>query len=252
MILNTVMSFLQLPIMQVSLSFIAFGGGLLLLSWCYGKLTPESRKKLESILLTVSIVLFKINPLISRTVDLERYSKSSGEKLIIRSDSDDSPQEKNLKYYSDLEFNHTKNIRVAFTNLFVIFTFAVIIAFIFLDKLTLEVRVTLGFVYLSFSLFVLFIIKSCYRRSAVILAIIEDIDKKESIKSFFKDYKKNAPLNESDIEFLKLLSLSRAEREKSTNHPYEIFLKNVSGSSVSFGKGDVKIGENSSKESKAK
>ena len=37
--------------------------------------------------------------------------------------------------------------------------------------------------------------------------------------------------------------VSRSEREKAAKHPYEIILKNISGSSLSFGNSKLKISD---------
>lgn len=93
----------------------------------------------------------------------------------------------------------------------------------------------------------LFVIKSCYSRTAVIFSILEDQEKKGDIKDFIIKYKKNSELNDNDIELIKMITTSRAEREKSAKHPYEIILKNVAGSSISFGNSKLKISEEEKK-----
>lgn len=141
------------------------------------------------------------------------------------------------------EYASSKRIRVIFINLFVVFTMSVIAGFIWLDKLEVGVRVTIGCIYFGFSLFVLFIIKSCYSRSAVIISIMEDQSKKDNVFDFIVKYKKEEPLNEFDIAMIKMITTSRAEREKSAKHPYEIILKNIQGSSLSFDKSKIEIGK---------
>ena len=157
------------------------------------------------------------------------------------------PKLKNINNYLEEEYSSAKTTRMIFINLFFISTLSVICGFIWLDKLSYEVRITIASLYFGLSLFVLFVIKSCYSRTAVIMAILEDQQKKDDIKEFFIKYKKGSDLNERDIELIKIICVSRAEREKAAKHPYEIILKNISGSSLSFGNSKLKISEEEKK-----
>lgn len=157
------------------------------------------------------------------------------------------PKQKTLSNYLEEEYSSAKTTRMIFINLFFISTISVICGFVWLDKLSYEVRVTIACLYFGLSLFVLFVIKSCYSRTAVIMAILEDQQKKDDIKDFLVKYKKGSDLNERDIELIKMISISRAEREKTVKHPYEIILKNISGSSLSFGNSKLKISEEEKK-----
>lgn len=157
------------------------------------------------------------------------------------------PKLKKLNNYLEEEYSSAKTTRMIFINLFFISTISVICGFIWLDKLSYEVRITIASLYFGLSLFVLFVIKSCYSRTAVIMAILEDQQKKNDIKDFFIKYKKGSDLNERDIELIKIICISRAEREKAAKHPYEIILKNISGSSLSFGKSKLKISDEEKK-----
>jgi|GEM_PF-6378968 len=242
MISDVFIQYLNEPSTQVIITIFLLLLLFLIFSVLYSKLSPESKSAFNYSLMQFCLLTLKMFPLISRDISLS-ISNDGRVRLASESEKQTEKTVKNLEYYMEQEYNNSKNIRVVFTNLFVIFTFFIMGAFVWLDKLNLEIRITLGFIYLSFSFFVLFIIKSCYRRSSVILAVIEDLDKKELMQSFLTHHKKDVQLNEYDIEFLKIISLSRAEREKNTSHPYEILLKNVSGSSVNVGKGSVKIGD---------
>lgn len=153
------------------------------------------------------------------------------------------PKLKNLNNYLEEEYSSAKTTRMIFINLFFISTISVICGFIWLDKLSYEVRITIACLYFGLSLFVLFVIKSCYSRTAVIMAILEDQQKKDDIKDFFIKYKKGSDLNERDIELIKIICVSRSEREKTAKHPYEIILKNISGSSLSFGNSKLKVSD---------
>jgi len=157
------------------------------------------------------------------------------------------PKLKNLNNYLEEEYSSAKTTRMIFIDLFFISTISVICGFIWLDKLSYEVRITIACLYFGLSLFVLFVIKSCYSRTAVIMAILEDQQKKDDIKDFFIKYKKGSDLNERDIELIKIICVSRSEREKTAKHPYEIILKNISGSSLSFGNSKLKVSDEEKK-----
>ncbi|MHA6307715.1 hypothetical protein ACX3SV_11540 [Hafnia paralvei] len=157
------------------------------------------------------------------------------------------PKIKILNNYLEEEYSSAKTTRMIFINLFFISTISVICGFIWLDGLSYEVRTTIACLYFGLSLFVLFVIKSCYSRTAVIMAILEDQQKKDDIRDFFIKYKKGSDLNEHDIDLIKIICVSRAEREKTAKHPYEIILKNISGSSLSVGNSKLKISEEEKK-----
>jgi len=161
--------------------------------------------------------------------------------------NNDEKKLKKIDDYLEEEYASAKTIRRVFINLFFISTISVICAFIWLDEITYGVRVTIGGLYFGLSLFVYFVIKSCYARTAVIFSILEDKEKKADIKDFLIKYKKSSELKDNDIELIKNLTISRAEREKSAKHPYEIILKNVAGSSISFGNSKLKISEEEKK-----
>ena len=178
-----------------------------------------------------------------------------------RDSSKDNDIKKDIKYHGQgdsvdeymdnclrEEYLSSKITRMVFINLFVMFTFSVIFGFIWLDRLSYETRITIGCIYFGFSCFVLFIIKSCYARTAVILSILEDRSKKKDIHNYFVKYKKTESLNEYDVDFLRLMNVSRSEREKKTSHPYEMIFKNIQGSTFSLGKGKIKIGNNNKRE----
>lgn len=156
-------------------------------------------------------------------------------------------KQKKINNYLEEEYSSAKTTRMVFINLFFLSTVSVICAFIWLDEITYGVRITIGGLYFGLSLFVLFVIKSCYSRTAVIFSILEDQEKKGDIKDFLIKYKKDSELNDNDIELIRMINTSRAEREKSAKHPYEIILKNVAGSSISFGSSKLKVGEEEKK-----
>lgn len=190
-------------------------------------------------------ILAVVETILSGFIYTERAKIRVSKKTKITGDSE--PKQKLINNYLEEEYSSAKTTRMIFINLFFISTIAVIFGFIWLDKLTYEVRITIGCLYFGLSLFVLFVIKSCYSRTAVILSILEDQEKKNDIRDFIIKYKKSSDLNDHDIELIKTISISRAEREKSTKHPYEIILKNISGSSLSFGNGKINIGEEDKK-----
>ncbi len=201
----------------------------------YNLLSVEQKKEV----ITKLINMLTVNNLLSQIVSSF---------ILINRDkpNDDNKTEKPFKLkeiddYIREEYNSSKTTRMIFINIFVIFTLSIIICFLWFDKISYELRLAVGCLYVGFSFFVLFIIKSCYARTAVILSILEDRSKKEDLEKYFIKYKKSGSLNEYDVEFLRLIYVSRSERERKAAHPYEMILKNIEGSSFNFGKGGIKV-----------
>lgn len=146
-----------------------------------------------------------------------------------------------INNYLEEEYVSAKKTRGVFINLFFISTISIIIGFLWIKNIDQETRIVAGLLYFGLSLFVLFIIKSCYSRTAVIISILEDQDKKNDLANFLIKYKKDKDLNENDIELIKEIRTSRSERERAVKHPYEIILKNLSDSKLEIDNNKIKI-----------
>ncbi|WP_162941113.1 hypothetical protein [Photobacterium salinisoli] len=137
------------------------------------------------------------------------------------------------------------------TNLFILFTLVMLIAnFTYGSEITDTNKILVGITYVTLSSFLIFIIRTSHQRSAMLISIQEDLKKQSELSDFFIGFKKNKELTEHDVEFLRMIMVSRAERESKANHPYEVMLKNVSGSNIQLGKSSIKLGSNKETASK--
>lgn len=236
----------KLPLFFILVALILLSCSIITAAKFSEKLSDEEKKEIAKKLINgfrvFNISTSVLKALLSTLLILPEITK--------KENKEKEPLKKEIDTYLIEEYMSSKKIRAIFINLFVVFTISVIGGFIWLDRLELGVRITIGCIYFGFSLFVLFIIKSCYSRSAVIISIMEDMSKKDSISNFLMNYKKEEPLSESDVSLMKIITTSRAEREKPAKHPYEIILKNIQGSSVSIGKNKIDIGESKKDEKK--
>lgn len=145
------------------------------------------------------------------------------------------------------EQRNSASMKSRLTNLFILFTLVMLGAnFIYGNNVSDTNKILVGITYITLSSFLIFIIRTSHQRSAMLIAIQEDLKKQSELVEFFTNYKKDKDLTEHDIEFLKLLMVSRAEREIRANHPFEVVLKNVSGSNIQLGKSSIKIGQGKS------
>lgn len=145
------------------------------------------------------------------------------------------------------EQRNSASMKSRLTNLFILFTLVMLGAnFVYGNDVSDTNKILVGITYITLSSFLIFIIRTSHQRSAMLIAIQEDLKKQSELVDFFSNYKKGKDLTEHDIEFLKLLMVSRAERETRANHPFEVVLKNVSGSNIQLGKSSIKLGQSKS------
>ncbi|WP_243976821.1 hypothetical protein [Vibrio natriegens] len=145
------------------------------------------------------------------------------------------------------EQNSSASLKSRLTNLFILFTLVMLGAnFIFGSEITDTNKILVAITYITLSSFLIFIIRTSHQRSAMLISIQEDLKKQSELNDYLIHYKKGKDLTEHDVEFLRLLMVSRAEREAKTSHPYEVILKNVSGSNIQLGKSSIKLGPNKS------
>ncbi|EGR0637593.1 hypothetical protein E5T98_22385 [Vibrio vulnificus] len=143
------------------------------------------------------------------------------------------------------EQSSSASLKSRLTNLFILFTLVMLGAnFIFGSEITDTNKILVAITYITLSSFLIFIIRTSHQRSAMLISIQEDLKKQSELTDYLMHYKKGSDLTEHDIEFLRLLMVSRAERETKASHPYEVILKNVSGSNIQLGKSSIKLGPN--------
>lgn len=145
------------------------------------------------------------------------------------------------------EQNSSASLKSRLTNLFILFTLVMLGAnFIYGSAITDTNKILVAITYITLSSFLIFIIRTSHQRSAMLMAIQEDLKKQSELSDFLLHFKRGKDLNEHDIEFLRILMVSRAERESKVSHPYEVILKNVSGSNIQLGRSSIKLGQDKS------
>ncbi|MEY0876731.1 hypothetical protein [Providencia manganoxydans] len=209
-----------------------------LINWEKKNLSVRDRRRVNSIYKSVILDMRRFLPTLF--ISTERRGgvrRNVRREIEVKKDNDS----KDINYYIESEYSTAKLMRSIFVNIFVIFTIFVIFFFFYFDSMSAIVRGTLAIVYFSFSMFTIYIIKTCYKRSSLMISLLEDIEKKNEIHDFLFEFKKGETLTENDIDFIKIIKLSRAERERSVNHPYEIILKNLSGYDIDINKKGIKL-----------
>ncbi|EGR0905812.1 hypothetical protein EIB97_24360, partial [Vibrio parahaemolyticus] len=145
------------------------------------------------------------------------------------------------------EQHSSTSVKSRLTNLFILFTLVMLGAnFIYGSEITDTNKILVAITYITLSSFLIFIIRTSHQRSAMLISIQEDLKKQSELNDFLVHFKKGKDLTEHDVEFLRLLMISRAEREAKASHPYEVILKNVSDSNIQLGKSSIKLGQNKS------
>lgn len=228
---------------------------ILMVAYLYAKLPSDKKKSFTSFVLRLTKGVSAVSSLVLLFDDEKNNGKFHLRKRvtythrrvgrrnnsIIKKNTNKLERSPNLMELVDKEFSNANLVRNVFINVFVIFTLCIICTYLWLDKISVDTKIVLGVSYISFSLFNIFIIKSSYRRTAMLLSIMEDSKKQEDIGNFINKHRSEKGLSDNDIELIRLMYISRAEREKSVEHPYELFLKNVNGATINFGKGSIKV-----------
>lgn len=100
------------------------------------------------------------------------------------------------------------------------------------------VHAVLG-LYVSMSLFLVYVFRNSSSRISVLLAIKEDQVHRHDAFAYLATLKAGTPLADQDIQVIKLLLQNHSEREKGGDHPYELVLKGISNSTVLLKGGKV-------------
>ena len=147
-----------------------------------------------------------------------------------------------LEEVVEFERRSATMLRRVMINLFVLFNVSLLTGYIFLgEALTQFLAITISITYLSLSVFIIYIVRTSHYRTGVLLAIRENIHNQNIMMQFLD--MRDAPLTETDTEIARLLMTNRTEREHQTQHPYELILKNVSGTNIQFRGGKLQIGK---------
>ena len=141
------------------------------------------------------------------------------------------------------ESNSASMLKTVMINLFVIATFAFIGFNIFKGtEVNSSTYIPILGLYFSLGAFMLYIIRTSHFRTSVLLAIKEDERNYYNFEEYTSKFKSKGEFTEHDVDILRMIMTNRSEREQKANHPYEVILKNISGSSIQFQGGKIAVG----------
>lgn len=142
-------------------------------------------------------------------------------------------QEKNLLTILSHESKVSIRHKSVIMNIFFVVN-AIFLGFYFIksDSLTPFEFGFISVTYISLSMFMVYIFRVANTRFATLLSIQEDLHKERRVDNYIRDLRKSAEPTDNDVEILRMLLVNRAERESTTNHPYEVILKGISGSNI--------------------
>ena len=138
------------------------------------------------------------------------------------------------------QLTSANSTRTVMMNLFVAFNFILMLFFIALPALYSEKAslAVLG-VYVSLSAFIIYIYRASNARAASLLSIKEDDKKLYDVFMFLSRFKKGNTYSNNEVEIIKSLMINRFERERGSEHPYEVALKGITNSTVLLRGGKV-------------
>lgn len=137
-------------------------------------------------------------------------------------------------------------VRRAMTNLFVLVNLLLIAGIFFKPEQILSNREIILGLYISFATFIVYVYRSSNSRALILMAGMEDSKRYHDAEKYLSSLGKRN-LNERDVDVLKLLMINRMEREKNSEHPYELVLKGISNSNILVKGGKIATTENKDK-----
>lgn len=158
-------------------------------------------------------------------------------------------------YLLDDEYRNSIGFKAILINLFVVLNVVLLVtisllAFFYPERFQggsspfpYQISLTISGVYISFSAFIIYVVRFSNARSLTILALREDFSRRDILDSAAMQLVKKEDLNESDVALMKALMLNRAHREQNSSHPYEILLQGISGSNIQFQGGKLNVGK---------
>lgn len=151
--------------------------------------------------------------------------------------------EKNLYQTLNQERRSSGTLKSVMINLFIIVNFGLIALYAFKgSQLTQYVTISISGLYISLAGFIIYIFRASNARTSALLAINEDLNKQNRAMEYIDKLGSDHDLTENDVEFIRILMANHAEREKNTDHPYEMVFKGISGSNIQFKGGKMAIG----------
>lgn len=154
-------------------------------------------------------------------------------------DQDERSREREeLRFTTDMQLQSTSNVKGRMISLFVMFNIGIVIGFIYVPTFVAIGKDLILGLYISLATFIVYVYRASNARALVLLAIKEDLKRYHDAERYLAN-RGNAAPTERDIEALKLILINRSEREKNSEHPYELALKGISNSTILFKGGKV-------------
>lgn len=151
-------------------------------------------------------------------------------------------QQKRLDTVLSEQLASASSIRRAMLNLFILVNFILIASIILRAEDVLSNKEIILGLYVSFSTFIVYVYRSSNARALILMAGIEDNKRYHDADKYLHLIGRRGP-NDRDIEALKILLINRMEREKNSEHPYELVLKGISNSNILMKGGKVSATE---------
>lgn len=146
------------------------------------------------------------------------------------------------------QLNNAGKMKTVMINLFIIFNLGLLLVYIFAgSNLTQHAIYAITGLYVSLATFIIYIYRTSNVRTSVLLALREDGKKFYDAIQYLEKHKKGTTLTNTDVELIKLLLTNRSEREKMSEHPYEVILKGVANSNIQFKGGKMSLKEEKGK-----
>ena len=136
----------------------------------------------------------------------------------------------------DTELRSAKSIKKNMLNFFIGFNFILIASFAiqssFSQKdLSASAYQGITALYISLAVFIVYVYRAANARVLILLAGKEDTKRVFNAERYLSSRPKSLT-SERDVEVLKLLLTNRMERERGSEHPYELVLKGITNSNV--------------------
>ncbi len=216
-------------------------------------LTEMISKKIDEFRLGDQIVLKEIEKITKQevnnylaTINIETLTK---EALHFQSAERKKMNETILDDVSTEQMRNTGQMKSVMINLFVLFNIGILLSFIFGNITAMgrqEVLYGVTGLYVSLAAFIIYIYRASNARSRVIMAIREDAKKYYDVIDYLAKFKHDGKISEQDIDLIRILLINRSEREKGTEHPYEMVFKSIAGSNIQFKGGKMSVSKDAS------
>lgn len=181
-----------------------------------------------------------IDVAIASRIQRDSGSMDLAELLELRHQISYASQQKNaqedLEIAMDAELRSAKSIKKNMLNFFIGFNFILITSFAiqssFSQKdLSASAYQGITALYISLAVFIVYVYRAANARVLILLAGKEDTKRVFNAERYLSSRPKSLT-SERDVEVLKLLLTNRMERERGSEHPYELVLKGITNSNV--------------------